>query len=216
MVAGLAHESRNALQRAQACIEMLTLVVRDRPDALELMARLQNAQDHLHHLYEDVRSYAAPIALERRPCDLGDIWREAWAHLDKARRDKGAVLLEHVEGVDLRCTADPFRMGQVFRNVLENALAAAPAPATIDISAAESCLDGRKALELAIRDSGPGVDPALRRRVFEPFYTTKARGTGLGLAIVERIVQAHGGRISLAETDAKGAEFRIILSRDSP
>src|SRR5262245_25588308 len=72
MVAGLAHESRNALQRAQACLEMLALAVRDRPEALDLIARLQNAQDHLHHLYEDVRSYAAPITLERRPCDLGE------------------------------------------------------------------------------------------------------------------------------------------------
>ena len=67
MVTGLAHESRNALQRSQACLEMLALAVRDRPEALDLIERLQKAQDHLHHLYEDVRGYAAPIKLDKSP-----------------------------------------------------------------------------------------------------------------------------------------------------
>src|SRR5437763_1451539 len=124
MVAGLAHESRNALQRSQACLEMLALAVRDRPEALDLIARLQQAQDHLHHLYEDVRGYAAPIVLDRRPCDLGVLWREAWSHLESSRSGKEAVLREEAGGVDLRLVADPFRLGQVFRNLLDNALAA--------------------------------------------------------------------------------------------
>ena len=64
MVAGLAHESRNALHRSQVCLEMLALDVEDRPEALNLIARLQAAQDDLYHLFEDVRSYAAPIHLE--------------------------------------------------------------------------------------------------------------------------------------------------------
>ena len=70
VVAGLAHESRNALQRSQACLEMLALAVRDRPEALDLINRIQKAQDHLHSLYEDVRSYAAPIKLDKHPCEL--------------------------------------------------------------------------------------------------------------------------------------------------
>ena len=70
MVTGLAHESRNALQRSQACLEMLALAVRDRPKALDLIKRLQDAQDHLHTLYEDVRSYAAPINLDKEAMRL--------------------------------------------------------------------------------------------------------------------------------------------------
>ena len=79
VVTGLAHESRNALQRSQACLEMLALAVSDRPKALDLIKRLQDAQDHLHTLYEDVRGFAAPINLEKKPCDLQEVWREAWA-----------------------------------------------------------------------------------------------------------------------------------------
>ncbi len=56
MVTGLAHESRNALQRSTACLEMRALEVEDRAEALDLVARIQKAQNHLHHLYEEVRS----------------------------------------------------------------------------------------------------------------------------------------------------------------
>ncbi len=81
MVAGLAHESRNALQRGQACLEMLTLEVQDRPRARNLTERLQKALDDLSCLYEDVRDYAAPIVLRTRSCDLS---RDLEVHLDGA------------------------------------------------------------------------------------------------------------------------------------
>src|SRR5207244_7695212 len=70
MVAGLAHESRNALQRSKACLELLALELAGQPEVLDLVARVQKAQDHLHHLYEEVRGYAAPIKLQTQLYDL--------------------------------------------------------------------------------------------------------------------------------------------------
>ncbi len=72
MMAGLAHESRNALQRSKACLEMLAIEDEGRGESLELIARIQRAQDHLAMLYEEVRQYAAPINLRRERCDLGE------------------------------------------------------------------------------------------------------------------------------------------------
>jgi two-component system, LuxR family, sensor kinase FixL len=213
MVAGLAHESRNALQRSQACLEMLALKVRDRPDAIELIGRLQQAQDHLHCLYEDVRSYAAPIKLEKISCDLGTVWREAWAHLEQARNDKHAGLRETLDGVDVRCAGDPFRLEQVFRNLFDNALAASSRPVTVEVHAAEAELNGEPAVRLAVHDNGPGLDPTQRMKAFDPFFTTKAKGTGLGLAITRRIVEAHGGRIAIDDAPGAGATFIITLPR---
>jgi PAS domain S-box-containing protein len=213
VVAGLAHESRNALQRSQACLEMLALAVRDRPEALALIGRLQNAQDHLHHLYEDVRGFAGPITLEKIPCDIGKIWREAWAHLEPAHKDRQAELRETVECVDLRCIADPFRLGQVFHNVLENAVAAGAPPILINIRVTPADLDSQPALRIAIGDNGPGIAQEQRPKVFEPFYTTKTKGTGLGMAIARRIIEAHGGQISIGEADPPGAVFLITLPR---
>jgi len=213
MVAGLAHESRNALQCSQACLEMLALQVEDRPEALGLIVRLQKSQDHLHHLYEDVRRYAAPIRLERRVVSLASVWRAAWASLEPQRHGRRAEFHESVECVDLRCNLDPFRLEQVFANILENALAACPDPVRVEIRCATTCLDGRPAVCVAFRDNGPGLAPEERLRIFEPFYTTKTEGTGLGMAISRRIVEAHGGRIEVGAWTGPGAEITIILPR---
>jgi PAS domain S-box-containing protein len=213
MVTGLAHESRNALQRSQACLEMLELHVRGQPAALDLIKRVQRAQDHLHTLYEDVRSYAAPIILDKKPCDLRHVWREAWTHLEPAALEKHAVLRESIGGADLSCTVDSFRLGQVFRNILENALAAGSAPVVIEISAANTLLDGRMAICAQVRDNGPGISAEQRLKIFDPFFTTKAKGTGLGMAIAKRIVEAHGGQISLGDGEGPGASILLSLPR---
>ncbi|HWE37563.1 MAG TPA: ATP-binding protein [Isosphaeraceae bacterium] len=217
MVAGLAHEGRNAMQRSQACLEMLALADRDRPESLDLIARTQRALDDLHRTYEDVRGYASPIRLEPRPCDLRDVWREAWLHLDVARRGRAATLRDGPDSADTRCVADPFRLGQVFRNLLDNALAAGrpDAPVTVTIRAEPAVLDGQDALRAVVADDGPGLDAEGRRRVFDPFFTTKAKGTGLGMAIARRVVEAHGGRIAVGD-EGPGAVFLITLPRGNP
>jgi two-component system, LuxR family, sensor kinase FixL len=215
MVAGLAHESRNALQRSQACLEMLALVVRDRPEAIDLINRIQRAQDHLHTLYEDVRGYAAPIQLRKASCDLKHIWREAWNHLEPARAEKQATLVEATDRTELSCIADPFRLEQVFGNILDNALAAGSCPVAVEVRAEEVDLLGESAIRIAIHDDGPGIPAERRPKVFDPFFTTKARGTGLGMPIAKRIVEAHGGRISIGNDDKPGTTFLITLPRGS-
>ena len=192
---------------------MLALVVRDRPEAIDLINRIQKAQDHLHALYEDVRGYAAPINLKKASCDLCTIWREAWAHLEPARIAKRANLREDVDGIDISCMGDAFRLQQVFHNILDNALAAGTPPVEIVIRAATAELDGQPALRIAVCDNGPGINPEQRSMIFDPFFTTKTKGTGLGMAIAKRIVESHGGRISVGDSDEPGAVFLITLPR---
>jgi PAS domain S-box-containing protein len=214
MMTGLAHESGNALARSQACLEMLSLEVRGRPEALDLIARIQKAQDHLQQLYEEVRSYAAPFKLDREVRDVALIWRLAWENLLVRRQGRDAVLHEECDGVDRRCAIDTFRLEQVFRNVLENALSACPDPVRVAIRCTETELAGRPALRIAIRDNGPGLSAEQSRKIFEPFFTTKTKGTGLGMAIAKRIAEAHGGRIAVGGTGAPGAEIILTLPRE--
>ena len=213
MCAGLAHESRNALQRSQACLEMLALRLEDRPQALNLIVRIQQAQDDLHRLYEDVREYAAPIKLVIRECDLGEIWRRAWSHLEPLRRGREATLREPSNGLSLVCQADAFRLEQVFRNILDNALAACAERPDIQITGSAAWLDEREAIRIAVRDNGPGLSPEQRDKIFESFYTTKTRGTGLGMAIVKRIVEAHGGQVGLGDRRGPGSRDRPHLAQ---
>jgi len=213
MITGMAHESRNALQRSKACLEMLRLEVPDRPRALDLMGRMKKAQDHLQHLYEEVRQYAAPIVLDRQPCRLGEIVHEAWKCLLESGTRDDVHLCESGSGANLVCQADRVSVGQVFRNILENALAASPEHGEIDVCWSETSVDSWPAVRVAFHDSGPGLKPEQRERVFEPFFTTKAQGTGLGLAIAKRIVEAHGGRIAVGSNNMHGAEIVVDLPR---
>ncbi len=213
MVTGLAHESRNALQRAQACLDMLALDLENQPEQLDLAKRARYALQDLHRLYEEVRSYAAPIHLEFRDCDLSSIWRKEWENLATARRDRAVSLLEQLAPETPRCEVDIHRMEQVFRNILENSLHACGDQGCIAVQTEPAELDGRPALLIRIRDNGPGFRPETVQQVFEPFFTTKQKGTGLGMAIVQRILHAHGGTITAANGENGGAEISLLLPR---
>jgi PAS domain S-box-containing protein len=212
-MAGLVHESGNALQRTRACLEMLMLEVEDRPEALELAQRALKAQTHLHQQYEEVRQYAAPVNLRRSRCNLAETWRETWEHLKASRGEKQLELREEVGNLDLCCSADRIAIGQVWRNILENAIQVSPNQGVITVRCHEVLCNDKPAVSVSIRDQGPGLTPEQRRRIFEPFYTTKTKGTGLGMAIVQRIVLSHGGAITLGSENGPGAEIEIILPR---
>jgi two-component system, LuxR family, sensor kinase FixL len=215
MVAGLAHESRNALQLIQASLEMLALEIEDRPEALELIASIQGAEDRLHRLFDDIRGYAAPIQLERDICDMARVWRGVWEQLTPQRNGRQSLLREHTEGIDLSCAVDLFSLERVFRNIFENSLAACRDPVEIDIHCSEAKLAGCSALQIAVRDNGPGLTSEQRQKIFSPFYTTKRQGTGLGMAIAKRIVEAHGGKIAVGDDGRSGAEILITLPREA-
>jgi signal transduction histidine kinase len=213
MDAGLAHESRNALQRIQASVTRLEFRLRAEPEALDLVNTIQKAQDDLHRLFDEVRHYAAPVHLEVQPCDLAEVWRGTWAELGPAREGREAELREETAGTDLQCVASPFHLKQVFRNVLHNALAAARDPVRIVISCSAAAVGGQAGVQIAVRDNGPGFAKEECEKAFEPFFTTKAKGTGLGLAICKRIIEGHGGTIEVGADGRPGAEIIVTLPR---
>jgi signal transduction histidine kinase len=212
-MAALVHESRNALQRSKACLEMLAEEVQHDPEALDLVHRTQRAQERLAQLYEEVRQYAAPIRLAIERHDLKSIWREAWEHLAVTHTEKNLRLIEVSCDVESECDLDRVRFSQVMLNILDNAIQASPAGGDIRVFCRRVEPAGVPMLEIAIRDSGPGLSPEQRQRIFEPFFTTKTKGTGLGMAIVQRIVQAHGGQIRVGEQNGPGAEIVVALPR---
>ncbi len=223
MEAGLAHESRYALQLIQASVDLLARRFVADPEA-RYVAEIQKAEERLHRLFEDVRGYAAPVNPAFRLQNLADLWREAWEQTRPARKQRDSRLEEHADSVDLNCIVDGFGIERVFHNILLNALAACSDPVRIEIRCTEAQLDGESAIGVAIRDNGPGLTTEQSRKLFDPFYTTKTSGTGLGMTISKRIVEAHGGRIAAANVSeddrvpgatgsSRGAEIRITLPR---
>jgi len=211
MVTGLAHESRNALQRAQACLDMLSLDLQDNPEQLDLARRATTALQDLHRLYEEVRSYAAPIHLEFRKIDLSTIWRKEWENVAAIRRDKQIRLAEPEENQPVRCEVDVHRMEQVFRNVLENAIHACGDEGIITVQSSLTEWRGAPAARIAVLDNGIGITADVAAHIFEPFFTTKQRGTGLGMAIVHRILSAHAGSVTANPRRPRGTEIVFLI-----
>lgn len=211
MVTGLAHESRNALQRSQACLERLALRVRDQSDAMDLIERIQRAQDDLQYLYDEVRAYAAPIRLSCRPGNLGEFFKQCWNEATQLCQREHRVR-HHWYTTDLQAEFDPRALAQVFRNVLHNAIDACPDMVEIAVEWRDCQLQGRPAVRIQICDNGPGLSADVQERIFEPFFTSKTHGTGLGMPIAKRIVEAHAGQIT-AGSSRHGARITIILPR---
>lgn len=213
MLSGIAHESRNALQRIQASVDLLSLELEGHPEASEEIARIARAREDLQRLFEELRNFAAPIHLDLSRCDLSKIWQQAWDHLESSMEGRVTELSVDTGGIDLSCKVDAFRMVQVFRNLMENSLSACSDPVRIEIESCVTSLEGAPALCICVRDNGPGLSEDQRAHIFDAFYTTKTKGTGLGMAIAQRVVEAHGGIIRVGTCRHGGAEFEVILPR---
>jgi two-component system sensor kinase FixL len=203
MVTGLAHESRNALQRSRACLDMLSLDLETLPVQQDLVRRSQVALVELQTLYEEVRNFAAPIQLERSRVNIQRLCNEVWGNLASQWRSKN-IKLELKTSPCPEVLCDKHRIGQLLRNILDNAIYAGPNNSSIVVScsAHEESRKGGPCVEVSVTDQGPGLDATQQQRIFEPFFTTKTKGTGLGMAICQRIIDAHDGSIFVASTDA--------------
>ncbi|MCH8225748.1 MAG: response regulator [Chloroflexi bacterium] len=213
MMAAIAHESRNALQRIQAAVEMLRMDFKDMPKAINVVDRIERASDDIHEHFEEVRGFAAPIKLEKELSNVSAVWQRAWTNLGSLWANREVLLHEETNGIDVVCSLDAFRLEQVFRNLFENSLAACSDPVRIEVHCSETEIGGGKALRIAVRDNGAGLTEEQRQKVFDAFYTTKTRGMGLGMSIVMRIVEAHGGKIEIGSNSNPGAEVLITLPK---
>ena len=179
------------------------------PDSLHLVHKVQRALDDLHFLLEEVRDYSAPIILERRPCNLESLVHETWCEIVDSRREESppAFCVTSNSEVSQPVLIDKDRIKQVVRNLLENAWFAATNAGNVQVQLER----GNGQIRLSVSDDGGGVAPEDREKVFTPFFTTKTKGTGLGLAVSARLVDAHGGDLSLEEAELGGAKFIVDL-----
>jgi two-component system sensor histidine kinase PilS (NtrC family) len=206
LAAGLAHEIRNPLAAMTGSIELIGgapgLVESER----QLLQVVRSEGQRLEALVRDFLSFAKPASPEFGIVDGHALVVET-AELFRAEAERRGVTLSVDAERDVALRADGPQIKQVLWNLLGNAADATPRGGHIAIALRRA---GEQAL-LTVSDSGAGIAREDLARIFDPFFTTKERGTGLGLAIVHRVVEAHGGRISVQSERGSGSTFSVSL-----
>jgi len=212
----LAHEVKNPLTPIRLAAERLQLRLGDDgdPDRARLVQRatgtIINQVDSLRRLVDAFGDYARPGSSRREPLELEplisgivDLWSAG---------DTGVRFELDLEHGNARPVGDAGQFQQVLNNLVQNAREAHPDGAPLMRIHSEVHTEGEDEwLALEVSDDGPGFDPDILPRVFEPYASTKPRGTGLGLAIVHRILDQMGGRIEVENAPQGGALIRLQL-----
>jgi nitrogen fixation/metabolism regulation signal transduction histidine kinase len=219
----IAHEIKNPLAPIRAAVETLRrLRERGSPEFdgyfEEATATVLTEVHRIATIVSEFTKFARLPAPKFERVDLEAVARSVVGlHDGKGITGAPRVVLEAEPVPEIQ--ADRDQLVQVLQNLVQNGIEAARGqtdPPIMPRVRVTIRRDSEHTVCLGVRDNGPGVDAAIRERLFEPYASTKVGGTGLGLAIAQRIAFEHGGEIRCAEPDGEGALFEVLLPIDGP
>jgi PAS domain S-box-containing protein len=197
------HDLRNPLQGITGALYLLkqeSLTAEERNEMLQVIEKSVHYSDAI---VKDLLDYSAEIQLKPAETTPKSIIRDA---IEAVKVPRNVTILDLLEDQPT-VRVDPGMMRRVFVNLIGNAIDAMPQGGTLTVSSKRA--DGN--VEIALTDTGPGISEKFMENLWKPLQTTKAKGMGLGLAICKRIVDAHGGNISVKSEVGRGTTFTIQL-----
>jgi two-component system sensor histidine kinase PilS (NtrC family) len=213
LAAGIAHEIRNPLASLSGSIQVLQGELDLKGDNKRLMDIVVRETDRLNTIIMEFLEYARPKNAQNERIELLPVLDEMIMLLKNCKEFTGNIRISHSVDPRLVLQGDAKRLRQVFWNLLLNACQAMPHGGGIAVTASSSYRsdDNSTWCEISIADTGQGITSENRDKIFNPFFTTKTGGTGLGLAIVYRIIEDHGGTITLDTVPGNQTKFIIRL-----
>jgi PAS domain S-box-containing protein len=215
---GIAHEIRNPLSGINIHLSALEKLLEDGDSPVSwrgeevkgILEQIQSASERIESIVKKVLDFARPSPPRLEIADLNRAIEDA---IDFSRTTfrKSGITLDRSGITALPMSyADSSLIVQVVMNLIANAVQAmecTQGPRIIGLSSAVQ--DGR--IVICVSDSGPGIPPALREKIFDPFYTTRKEGYGIGLSFSHRVISDHGGGLKVDTSRWGGAEFRIEI-----
>ncbi len=214
LAGSVGHELRNPLGVINNAIYFLKTIMPDADETVKEYLNIINEEILTsERIVSDLLDFARTKTPQKSPVTVGELITQS---LKKCKAPENVTVEADIPETLPEVIVDPMQMGQVFQNLITNALQAMPEGGSLTIMAEEDRI--ANALRVSITDTGSGISPEDMKKLFQPLFTTKARGIGLGLVVSKSLTETNGGRIEVASHLGEGTTFTVILpvERETP
>ena len=202
----VAHEIRNPLSVIKAVVYILEGTLPKEEHVQNRLGQIDKATEKILTYINDLLNFSRPPVLNLITTDLNKVLKMSLEELPTEIFAGIEIETDLALGLP-RIEADPLRLKEVFSNIIKNGCEAMGKSGQLNLRSKKK----NEFVETEIEDNGPGIDKENLSKIFDPFFTAKAKGTGLGLAICHRIIETHKGEIEVRSTAGKGTTFIVKL-----
>ncbi len=208
MASSVAHEIKNPLTGISNAMEIIVEEMNDsskKPILQEIHRQVRRVNNTLNALLQ----YARPEELEMERADINKVIEDSIFFMESQTVNNRIMFIKDLSREDIIFDFDPRQIEAVIINLLQNAVQSIENEGVVTVKTEFD--EASQSFKLRIEDTGDGISSENMKKIFKPFFSTKAKGTGLGLAISKDIIERHGGTISVTSRKGRGTVFEIKL-----
>ncbi len=180
-----------------------------KPSLVEMLETIESEAYYMNKIVSDLQDYATPFRPEPKPVQMGSLFKTTLSTIHIPQNIKVSFMVDEALQTVM---VDQFILRRIFTNLITNAIQAMPDGGELGIDVYGT----DEFLFIAFKDTGMGIPEENMDKLFNPFFTTKAKGQGLGLPVCKRLVEAHNGRITVESKPGEGSTFTVKVPLIKP